>query len=66
MWIDSGVGECKQLPFTILGALLASGKAAFIQKATGNGNATATQRKLELLKRELLVSSRQFTRVFIL
>ena len=41
-------------------------KAAFIQKATGNVNATATQRKLELLKRELLVSSRQFTRVFIL
>ena len=27
-------------------------KAAFIQKATGNGNATATQWKLELLKSE--------------
>ena len=41
-------------------------KAAFIQKAAGNGNATATQWKLELLKREWLVYSRQFTEVFIL
>ena len=41
-------------------------KAAFIQKGTGNGNATATQWKLELLKRDWLVYSRQFTEVFIL
>ena len=41
-------------------------KAAFIQEATGNGNAMATQWKLQLLKREWLVYSRQFTEVFIL
>ena len=41
-------------------------KAALIQKATGNGKATATQWKLELLKRKWLVYSRQFTEVFIL
>ena len=38
----------------------------FVQKATGNRNTTTTQRKLELLQKELLVSSHQFTEVFTL
>ena len=52
--------------YDIDGVILHHLVPGFIQKTTGNGNATATQLKLELFKSERLVYSRQFTKVFIL
>ena len=61
MWFLGSVSNTNRTQFALVDS-----KVAFIQKVTGNGNATATQWKLELLKREWLVYSNQFTEVFIL